>query len=146
MIFSSSICEVVSTKLTVYFQEPFWVGIFEKSYDDKLEVCRVVFGAEPKDYEVYDFILSNFYKLQFAKPIKNEEEQGKKINPKRLQREIKKETENKGVGTKAQEAMRLELESRKQERKDFSKAQRDEMKQRKFELKQLKKKEKKKGH
>ena len=133
-------------KLTVYFQQPFWVGIFEISYEDKLEVCRVVFGGEPKDYEVYDFILKNFYRLQFASPIKNEEDKLKKINPKRLQRNIKRETENAGIGTKAQEAIRLELESRKQERKEFSKAQRDEEKQKKFELKQMKKKEKKKGH
>ena len=45
----------VSGKLTVFFEEPFWVGVFERVSDRKLSVCKVTFGAEPKDYEVYDF-------------------------------------------------------------------------------------------
>ena len=47
----------VSGKLTVFFEEPFWVGIFEHIQDGKLSVAKVTFGAEPKDYEVFDFIL-----------------------------------------------------------------------------------------
>ena len=39
-------------KLTVFFEDPFWVGIFERIEKGKLSVCRVVFGSEPKDYEV----------------------------------------------------------------------------------------------
>ncbi len=38
-------------KLTVYFEEPFWVGVFERIEDGKLSVAKVTFGAEPKDYE-----------------------------------------------------------------------------------------------
>ena len=41
----------VSIRLQVFFEEPFWVGIFEKDYNGKLSVCKVTFGAEPKDYE-----------------------------------------------------------------------------------------------
>ena len=47
----------VSGKLTVFFEEPFWVGVFECVSDGKLSVCKVTFGAEPKDYEIYDFVL-----------------------------------------------------------------------------------------
>ena len=43
-------------KLTVYFEEPFWVGIFECIEDGKLSVAKVTFGAEPKDYEVQEYI------------------------------------------------------------------------------------------
>ena len=39
-------------KLTVYFEAPFWVGIFERIDGDKLSVAKVTFGAEPKDYEI----------------------------------------------------------------------------------------------
>ena len=49
-------------KLTVYFDNPFWVGVFERIEDDKLSVCKVTFGAEPKDYEVFQFILKNYKK------------------------------------------------------------------------------------
>ncbi len=44
----------VSGKLTVYFEEPFWVGVFERIEDGKLSVTKVTFGAEPKDYEVQE--------------------------------------------------------------------------------------------
>ena len=37
-----------SGKLTVYFEEPFWVGVFERIEDGKLSVAKVTFGAEPK--------------------------------------------------------------------------------------------------
>ena len=33
-------------KLTVYFDEPFWVGVFEELDGKKLSVCKVVFGAK----------------------------------------------------------------------------------------------------
>ena len=46
----------VNGKLTVYFEEPFWVGIFERIEDGKLSVAKVTFGAEPKDYEVQEYI------------------------------------------------------------------------------------------
>ena len=54
-----------SVTLTVLFDAPFWVGVFERVDDDKLTVAKVTFGAEPKDYEIYDFILKNFYRLKF---------------------------------------------------------------------------------
>ena len=44
----------VSGKLTAYFEETFWVGVFERIEDGKLSVTKVTFGAEPKDYEVQE--------------------------------------------------------------------------------------------
>ena len=51
----------VSGKLTVFFEESFWVGVFERVLDERLSVCKVTFGAEPKDYEIHDFVLKNYY-------------------------------------------------------------------------------------
>ena len=31
--------------LTVFFEGPFWVGVFERVEDGKLSVCRVVLGS-----------------------------------------------------------------------------------------------------
>ena len=56
--------EKITGQLTVFFDDPFWVGVFERIEENKLSVCRVVFGAEPKDYEVYDFILKNMDGIQ----------------------------------------------------------------------------------
>ena len=55
--------------LTVYFDEPFWVGVFERLDGDTLSVCKVTFGAEPKDYEVWEFVLKHFSKLHFSPAI-----------------------------------------------------------------------------
>ena len=50
-----------SGKLTVYFEEPFWVGVFERIEDGKLSVAKVTFGAEPKDYEVQEYIQKYYF-------------------------------------------------------------------------------------
>ena len=125
----------VSGKLTVFFEEPFWVGVFERISDGKLSVCKVTFGAEPKDYEVYDFVLKNYYRLRFSPAvIINVKEAGR--NPKRVQREVRKQVQSTGIGTKSQQALKLQQEQLKTERKIMSREQRDAEKQRQFELRQ----------
>ena len=52
--------DIDSTKLTVFFEAPFWIGVFERIERRKLSVCKVVFGAEPKDYEVWEYLLFQF--------------------------------------------------------------------------------------
>lgn len=138
----------VSGQLTVYFENPFWIGIFERSENGYLEVCRVVFGSEPKDYQVYEFILQNYNKLKFSRRIEDKSfsKLQKRINPKRLQRQIKKATQEKEIGTKAQLAIKQEQESRKIERKKVSKENRELRKKQAFERKQEKKKQKRRGH
>ena len=42
--------------LTVFFEDPFWVGVFEITSAGEMAVCKVTFGAEPKDYEIYDLM------------------------------------------------------------------------------------------
>ena len=134
----------VSGRLTVCFEAPFWVGIFECISDGKLSVCKVTFGAEPKDYEVYDFVLKNYYQLRFSPAVAtNVKETG--CNPKRIQREVRKQVQNAGIGTKSQQALKLQQEQFKIERKTLSREQREAEKQRQFELKQQKRKEKHKG-
>lgn len=131
--------------LTVFFEEPFWVGIFERMEQGKLSVCKVTFGAEPKDYEVWEFILRHYQELKFSPAIKAELKQSAD-NPKRRQRNIKKQLQNVGIGTKSQQALAAQREELKTERKKVSKEQREAEKRRKFELKQQKRKEQHKGH
>ena len=131
--------------LTVFFEEPFWVGIFERMEQGKLSVCKVTFGAEPKDYEVWEFVLRHYQDLKFSPAIKADLKQSAD-NPKRRQRSIKKQLQNAGVGTKSQQALAAQREELKTERKKVSKEQRAAEKRRKFELKQQKRKEQLKGH
>lgn len=134
----------ISGKLTVFFEDPFWVGVFERVAEGKLSVCKVTFGAEPKDYEVYDFVLKNYQWLRFSPAVATD---GKELscNPKRVQREVRKQTQNIGMGTKSQQALKLQREQLKIERRTLSGEQRKTKKKRQFELKRQKRKNKHKG-
>lgn len=132
-------------RLTVFFEGPFWVGVFERVSNGKLSVCKIVFGAEPKDYEVWDFILKHYYELKFSPAIETEVKQTAD-NPKRRQRNAKKQLQNSGVGTKSQKALQMQREEMKIKKKQISKEQRETEKQRQFDLKQQKRKAKHKGH
>ena len=134
----------VSGKLTVFFEEPFWVGVFERISEGRLSVCKVTFGAEPKDYEVYDFLLKNYSRLRFSPAVEAEvREIGR--NPKRIQREVHRQIQSTGIGTKSQQALKLQQEQLKTERRTVSREQREAEKERQFELKQQKRKEKHRG-
>ena len=134
-----------SGKLTVFFEDPFWVGVFERVSDGQMSVCKITFGAEPKDYEVLEFILSQYYKLKFS-PAVEVEVRKTADNPKRRQRDAHKQVQNSGIGTKSQQALQMQREEMKTERKLISKEQKEAEKLRQFDLKQQKRKEKHKGH
>ena len=135
----------VSGKLTVYFEEPFWVGVFERIEDGKLSVSKVTFGAEPKDYEVQEYIQKHYASLKFS-PAVDAVVKDIKRNPKRMQREVKKQMLEIGIGTKSQQALKLQQEQNKQECKEKRRKKKEAEEQRMFELKQRKKREKHKGH
>ena len=132
-------------KLTVYFEEPFWVGVFERIEDGKLSVAKVIFGAEPKDYEVQEYIQQYYFSLKFSPAVETIVKDNKR-NPKRMQREAKKQMLETGIGTKSQQALKLQQEQNKQEHKERSRKKKEAEEQRMFELKQQKKREKHKGH
>ena len=135
----------METGLTVFFEDPFWVGVFERTEGGKLSVCKVTFGAEPKDYEVWEYVLQHYCELEFSPAV----ETGIKRtadNPKRRQRNARKQLENIGVGTKAQQALQKQREEMKTERRETGREQREAEKQRQFEIRQQKRKEKHRGH
>lgn len=135
----------VTEKLTVFFDDPFWVGIFERSEGNKLSVAKVTFGAEPENYDVYEFILGDYYALQFSSTVKVAVKEEKR-NPKRKQKIARKTMQEKGIGTKSQQALKQQYEQNKQERKVKKREEKAAKEQRLFELKQQKKKAKQRGH
>ena len=132
-------------QLTVFFEEPFWVGVFERIEGNRLSVCKVTFGAEPKDYEVWAFVLEHYHQLTFSPAIEANTRQAAD-NPKRRQRNAGKQMARTGVGTKSQQALQMQLEQNKQERRAKSREQKLAEAERLFALKQQKKREKHKGH
>ena len=130
----------ISAKLTILFENPFWIGLYERIYKNKLEVCKITDG------EVYEFMLKNWKKLRFSPPVKGVKPVKEKINPKRMQREINKAQKNTEIGTKSQQALKLQQEQIKDNKKAIKKIKREEEAKRQFEFKQKKKKQKHKGH
>ncbi|AUO13493.1 YjdF family protein [Priestia megaterium] len=114
--------------LTIYHDGQFWVGIIEVVEGGKLKAFRYVFGPEPKDTEVLDFIYDRLLEVinQSAHAgIDVKIKSNKKVNPKRLQRQVAKERNKVGISTKAQEAMKQAYEEKK---KRSTKANRKQIK------------------
>ena len=137
--------EADAISLTVFFQEPFWIGVFERVENGRLSVCKVTFGAEPKDYEVHQYLLKRYSGLRFSAAIETEARK-RADNPKRRQREASRQIQNTGVSTKSQMALQMQREAMKTERKQISREQREAEKARMFEIRQMKRREKHRGH
>lgn len=123
-------------KMTVYHDGQFWVGILEELAEGRLKVNRYVFGAEPKDEEILDLIKNSWPVLSNMSSQSVEVNQPilRKINPKRLSREVAREMNKIGISTKAQQALQLEREKRKLERKATSREHKEELKEKKRQI------------
>lgn len=141
--------KIFKIKVTVFYETHFWIGLFERSDDTHLAVARKIFGGEPTDAELYDFILNNYNELKFTEPH-NFKLIIKRKNHKRMQREVRREMEKAKQGlsntTRAQEVLRLDMEKNKKVRKTVSRAEKEARAELKFQQKQTKRKQKHRGH
>ena len=137
--------ETVSSTLTVFFEEPYWVGVYEIEYAGTYQACKILFGAEPTDRQVYDFLHQHRGRLCFSPALEAAAAAPRRINPKRMQRAISSRLQGGGVGTKAQQALKLQHEQGKQARAQRSRAEKQAAEQRRFALRQEKRKAKRRG-
>ena len=131
--------------LTVYFEDPVWIGVFERVEGGSLSACKVTFGAEPKEPELLMYLLRHYYRLPFSPAVETAVKPAHR-NPKRAQREAGRQTAQVGIGTKSQQALQLQQEQNKQVRKRRSRARKQADAKRLYALKQQQKREKHKGH
>ena len=119
----------VSSTLTLFHDSQFWVGLVEHVEDSKLAVARVVFGSEPSDAEVLDFVVNRWDELSF---YGNEEPDKPKSakNPKRRIREAAKALSKPAMSTKAQQALSKQRESMKKQSVHRRSLKKQEKKQR----------------
>lgn len=140
---------MANIKATIFFDKRYWVGTFERTDKAGYAVAQHIFGAEPTNPEVYEFVLNHYQELKFGKP-KEFTLEIKRINPKRVQKEVRREMERMKETTKpstfAQDYMREELEKKKLQKVHQSSAEKQAHKEGQFALKQQKKKEKQRGH
>ncbi|MGK5511314.1 YjdF family protein [Brevibacillus formosus] len=134
-------------KLTVYYDGQFWVGVVEVNDNGKLKAGRFIFGSEPKDNEILEFIQKNIYEVtnKLSQQVDIKISSDRRVNPKRLARQAAHELRMRGISSYAQDALKLEHEKRKKEKQVYSRQQRDEMKERKRELRLQKAKAKHRG-
>lgn len=103
-------------RLTVLFDSPYWIGLLEMDRDGCLYVARHIFGSEPSNQEVYEFVQRDLLALQerMTVGILSVLLPDRPANPKRAQREVRRQTAEVGISSKAHEAMRLQIEQNKQ--------------------------------
>ncbi|VWL98275.1 Uncharacterised protein [Collinsella aerofaciens] len=135
----------VSSTLTVYHDGQFWIGLAEHVEGGRYGVTRIVFGAEPSDEEILQFVVGKWEKLSFfggeptevSKPARN---------PKRRAREAAKALKQPAMSTKAQQALAAQREAMKRESAQARSRRRAEEADARYEQRKLKRKQKHRGH
>jgi hypothetical protein len=132
---------------TVCFEDPFWVGVLESEEDGRLTVARHVFGAEPSNAELRDFMLYRFAFMRRSTQVFAGAARGHSAhyNPKRAQREAMRDA-GRPSSTKAQAALSAAQSELKAEREAFSREERRAEAERRFELRSEKRKSRRAGH
>ena len=134
-----------SLSFTVFFEDPFWIGLFEYRENQLLYWKRIVFGSEHSEQFVYAWLKSFWYSISFQKPVESVQQKVHHRNPKRIQREARKALDVRLSCTKSQLAKKQQQQERAEQMADRRKADREEQKEA-FRLRQMKKKAKHKGH
>lgn len=131
---------------TVYFENPFWVGILESENEGSLIVARHVFGREPTNAELLHFMLYQYADMPRHKGKTGVGgSRGMHVNPKRAQREARHE-QSRQVSTKAQAALSNAIEDRKVEHAIIAREERRALDEYRFEIRSEKRKRRHAGH
>ncbi|MEU7838952.1 YjdF family protein [Nonomuraea sp. NPDC049129] len=136
--------------LSVYLDGSFWVGVLEIVEEGELRATRITFGAEPTDPELYEYLMRHGLALlaqaSAAPPVPAGSRGGGRVNPKRAAKLAARAAARvSSRSTAAQEAMRLELESRKQEATGDRKDRREALARHKREVAHRKRAERRRG-
>ena len=134
--------------LTVYFDGQFWIGLVACAGTDRLRAARHIFGAEPSEVEVLNFVQHDLLDVASRATVSVEIEASVKSihNPKRAAREAAKIMRQPALSTKAQAALKLQYEQNKHEAQRRTKADRAAELDRKREIAREKARQRHRGH
>jgi Protein of unknown function (DUF2992) len=143
----------MNSQLTVFFDGQFWVAVIEIQNENSLRSARYVFSQEPSDPEILAWVQSAAF-MRFledvdsttAVPSDLSSGRGKTPNPKRALRIARRAMLAVGPSSKADEAMRLNREANKKQRKSVSAAERAAEEERQFLLRRQRTKARHRGH
>jgi hypothetical protein len=141
-----------ATTFTVFFEDPFWVGVLEVADEQGVRAARHVFGAEPGAQELYAFGFSRDYdrlvrRAEAAPPALPARGPGpaRPVSPKRAARLAAREQAAIRPSTAAQAAVKAALEQSKTQRRAQSRAQREDEEARRRDLARAKAKARHRG-
>ena len=135
-------------RLTILFDAPYWIGLLEVERDGCPCAAWHIFGAEPSDADVFEFVQRDLLTVQARMTVGVPIEQRTRelhSNPKRVQRKIRQQMAEQEIPGKAQEAMRLQIEQNKHESVQVSREQREALRRYKREIVRKKAKARHKG-
>ncbi len=135
-------------KLSILFDQPYWIAVLEDERDGALYAAKHIFGAEPSDQQVYEFVLNEAAALlaQMTIGVPVEHAAARSVGYKRMIRAAKRETQARGISTQAQAAIKQQIEQNKQSRRRISRAERKAERERKRQIAREKAKAKQRGH
>jgi len=134
----------ITSTFTIFFEDPFWVGVLEENYNGKDYMGKHIFGAEPSNSELLQFYIYEFENINKIK-ISETNIETKKMKYKKAINKSKKMQNKIGVGTKSQNLFKIAFEetmNTKKKEKIEALMNEDE----KYKKKLEKKLEKKRGH
>lgn len=119
----------MSVEFDVFHDGQFWVGVLTFTEDSSLRAARVVFGAEPSDAELHDYLLRHGDELlrrAMAGPsVDIGGRMRRPVNPKRVAREAAAAAKVHSASTAAQDALRQAQEVAAQARFQLSRDARE---------------------
>ncbi|NJC74239.1 YjdF family protein [Planosporangium thailandense] len=129
--------------MTVYFGDPFWIAVLEQRHDGRVRAVRQVFGAEPTDAELYQYLLCHrtalLVRVERAAAVADDAPAPAPIrNPKRLARDAARAARRSRPTTAAQEAVKKDLELRVQTADQRGRQRREEHAERRRQVRRAK--------
>lgn len=137
--------------MTIYFDDPFWVAVLEVPTAGRVRAVRHVFGAEPTNAELYQFLLRHGVAL-FARAERSTAVPDDRSaltparNPKRLAREAARAAREPRPSTMAQQAIKADLEGRARAAQRRSHEQREEQAEYRRQVRREKSRARHRGH
>jgi hypothetical protein len=137
-------------RVSIVYDAPFWIALFESFWEGAYSVAREVIGtSEPTTSEIILFFERlDWQRLHYTVPTSEEGKRKYKTSFKKQQKlaqKALKSSDYKYVYSKAQEELKKQQEQDRKEKKAMERQRREADKERKFEIRQAKKKQKHKG-
>ena len=132
--------------LTIYFDGQFWVGLVEEESGDGVRAFRHVFGAEPGDAEILEFVRGMMPVCSTSSAVVARPGAVSRVSPKRLARMASKALRAQGASTKAQEALSRQREEQKTDQRRNEREEREQRDKERRAAAVAKAKKRHKGH